>query len=167
MKLTTENKQALDFGLPIGLGALVFYNIYKGKGDYKQAGIVALITAAIAYVIVTQATKSIVLATADKLSTSQKVDIANKYGGSTAQVTAAQDRAKKVHIAFYGPDGSAWTEDEAQAIAAVNTAATPVDVQMTCEAYNANYGKSLKADFDEFVNFWDGNISPIVKANWF
>lgn len=167
MKLTAETKQTLDLALPIGAGALVFYSSYKKGQSWQQAGIIALITAGIAYVIITQLTKQALIATASNLGTTQKVELAQEYGASIAEVNEAHNRARSVHVAFYGADGKAWTEDEAQAIATVNQCVTVNDVKLTCETYQKTYGKSLRADFDKYVNFWDGNISPLVKANWF
>ncbi len=170
MKLSANNKTAIDLMLPIGAGALVFYNIYKKNGDVKEAGIIAGIVAVVAYVITTQVTRSILIATTNSLSTSKKNEIAQEYGASTKDVEAAQERARIIHIAFYGVDGKQWDEDEDTAIATINQCKTPADVKLTCSLYQSAYAKSLAGDFSRYIsgyNEWSTPINPIVKPNWF
>jgi hypothetical protein len=170
MKLSATNKTAIDFILPLGVAAFIFYSIYKKKGDVKEAGILALIVAGIGYVITSQVTKSIVAATANSLSQAKKEEISQKYGASAQEIEAAQERARLIYTAFYGADGNAWTEDEDGAAAAINQCSTVAEVKLTCQLYQATYGKSLAGDFSRFTsgyNNWQNPVNPIVKANWF
>ncbi len=167
MKLTPQSKTAIDLIVPFGIGGLVFYQGYKRNGDYKEPGIFALIVAIVAYVITSQLTKQLLLASIDHVSASDKAQIAADAGATTQQVDAAQTRAKQVHQALFGADGDAWTEDESQAISAMNQCASAADVILTCKMYQSAYGRSLAGDFDTYVHFWNGSLNAIVKANWF
>lgn len=167
MKLTSSSKTAIDLVVPFGLGGLVFYQGYKKSGDYQEPGIFALIVAVVAYVITSQITKQLLIASIDSVSASDKAQIAADAGATTAQVDAAQTRAKQVHQALFGADGDAWTEDEGQAVSAMNQCNTATDVTLTCKMYQSAYGRSLAGDFDTYVHFWDGSLNAIVKANWF
>ena len=170
MKLSANTKKSVDILVPASLGAIVFFMLYKQQKNYKEAGITALIVAVIAYVITSQATKTIVNSTVDSIADSTKQDIASKYGANTADLTTAQQRAKTIHVAFYGADGNAWTEDEVTAITTVNECTTAEEVKTLSSVYQAAYGKSLAADFTKYTssfNYWETPLSDIVSANWF
>lgn len=167
MKISASNKTAIDLVVPFGLGALVFYSGYKKTGDYREPGIFALIITAVAYIITSQVTKQLMIAAADKVSASDRAQIAQESGATPAQVDAAQTRAKQIHQAFFGADGNAWTENESQAVSAINTATTVTDVILTSKMYQAAYGRSLAGDFDTYVHFWDGSVNSMISSNWF
>lgn len=170
MKLTPTTKSNIDILLPASLGAVIFYMLYKQKKDYKEAGMVALIVAGISYVIISAATKSILNATTDSVSATKKAEIAQSYGANTADVAAATERARIIHVSFYGADGNAYTEDEATALATINQCNNADEVKLTCSLYQAAYSKSLAADFTNYTssyNEWETPLKSFIKTAWF
>lgn len=161
--LTANNKTAVDLIVPLGLSSLVFYKMYTSGKDVKEAGIIALIVAGVSYAITTQVTKNLIEAAADHLSAEKQVQIQQAYGVSGAELAAARQRASSVYHAFFD---SSWSEDESAAIAAVNQCANAAEVRLMCDLYQQTYNKSLRADFDKYVHWWDGSINAIVTQNW-
>jgi hypothetical protein len=57
--ITQEQRKSLNIIVPFAIGGWVFYSAYvkKGKTDWKNAGLMALIVFACCYIVTTQTTK--------------------------------------------------------------------------------------------------------------
>lgn len=163
MKITKSTKTTLDLVIPFGLGGFAFWYMYQKTKDIKSAGILAVVAAAVAYVITTQLTKKLMEATIDSISAGKEVEIATQYSLSTAEISDCKEVASQVYHAF----NEGWSEDETAAIDAMNRCSSAGEVKAVCDIYQAAYKKSVKAEFDSYVHFWDGSVSGLVSENWY
>lgn len=171
MRINQSQKSSVDLIVPFGIAGIAFYMMYKRTGKYQESGIIALIVAAVGYIITSQITKRLVESTINNLSTAKQQEIATKYGVDTNTLQECKEVSDQVYIAFHGADGKAIFEDEDAAVNAINRCDTPEEVRTVCAIYNKTYNLSLASDFNKYCQgFFDGSwnkISALVKNNWF
>ncbi len=90
-----------------------------------------------------------------------------KYNTDQLHLDSCTNWADNIYSSFH----SGAFEDEEKAAIYVNKCLTPFQVNLLCRIYHDKYGLSLRADFEQYVNWYDGgmftNIKSLVKTNWF
>lgn len=168
MRFTAQTKKAIDIAVPaMGIGYVAWR--YIGKKDDRDIKyiIFAMLLVGIALYAITSSITKIVLTTALSglnPADQEKIILANKI--DKTNYDKIETIAKTIYGAFHD---SSWTEDEDKAIDAINGLNTPDEVKALCQIYSKLFGKSVKAEFDEFTMFadrWANPIKSVVENYW-
>jgi hypothetical protein len=169
MPFKKSTKQSIDVVVPfIGLSLAGWHFIGKAKDrDIKYIIFVMVLLGIALYGITSSVTKYFLEKAIEKLPSVVKAEIITENGVSSEEFEAANTASVSIYDAFH----SSWDEDEEKAISAVKSMGSAQMVKTLSAIYQKKFGKSLKADFEEYVKDVLGidwrAIPDYVKESWY
>lgn len=162
--MTESTKKNIDILLPGLLAGGAGY-VYFKKGKNPQALIVLMLIAfGVGYLIVSQITRILEEASLKSQDRANQETVLKQYGLTQADYVRAGQICDSIYHAFHD---SQWSEDEAKAIDAINSAGSVPMLKVIAQIYQQRYGYDIKGEFDRYTssyNYWETPLADIVKT---